>query len=319
MSDEIRRIRAYIASLQCCDNGIPVTIDEALRAIGCGRLPDTAFHAGCWLSMETRTTQPGQPEAMTVIEQVLREYLGGSLAAPLVRKYPHAAEFIRRTYEWLGPAKDLGEVQRLMLRRILLPFDFLTKRTEDRRTVHEECFGPEGKGAELDARIAAEAGLPNVYPEYTREFRETLAGIQDRSKKSLYRIMGALRHGLHGLSDCHHATFRWIESWIHAVGRLSLEIPGRNHGAEADRLGRLLFGYALGLDRWLQGAPQQFLLLDLGHADLSFDPKNEILRVYAYLGGRMDNSWRMPCRTDGACGSGWIYGSGTPRADKTFP
>jgi hypothetical protein len=28
----------------------------------------------------------------------------------------------------------------------------------------------------------------------------------------------------------------------------------------------------------------QFLLLDLGHVDLGFDPKNEILRVYAYLG-----------------------------------
>lgn len=27
-----------------------------------------------------------------------------------------------------------------------------------------------------------------------------------------------------------------------------------------------------------------FLLLDLGHIDLGFDPKNEILRTYAYLG-----------------------------------
>ena len=53
---------------------------------------------------------------------------------------------------------------------------------------------------------------------------------------------------------------------------------------EGIRLGRALFGYALGLDRWLQGVPMQFLLLDLGHVDLGFDPKNEILRVYAYLG-----------------------------------
>ena len=30
--------------------------------------------------------------------------------------------------------------------------------------------------------------------------------------------------------------------------------------------------------------PMQFVLLDLGHVDLGFDPKNEILRVYAYLG-----------------------------------
>jgi hypothetical protein len=53
---------------------------------------------------------------------------------------------------------------------------------------------------------------------------------------------------------------------------------------ERERLGRLLFGYVLGLDQWLKGTPMQFLLLDLGHVDLGFDPKNEILRVYAYLG-----------------------------------
>ena len=46
----------------------------------------------------------------------------------------------------------------------------------------------------------------------------------------------------------------------------------------------MLFGYALGLDKWLLGVPMQFLLLDLGHIDLGFDPKNEILRVYACLG-----------------------------------
>lgn len=28
----------------------------------------------------------------------------------------------------------------------------------------------------------------------------------------------------------------------------------------------------------------QFVLLDLGHIDLGFEPQNEILRVYAYLG-----------------------------------
>ena len=43
-------------------------------------------------------------------------------------------------------------------------------------------------------------------------------------------------------------------------------------------------GYLLGIDKWLLGKPMQFLLLDLGHVDLGFDPKNEILRVYAYLG-----------------------------------
>jgi hypothetical protein len=49
-------------------------------------------------------------------------------------------------------------------------------------------------------------------------------------------------------------------------------------------VGRLLFGYVLGLDKWLAGKPMQFVLMDLGHIDLGFDPRNEILRVYAYLG-----------------------------------
>jgi hypothetical protein len=41
----------------------------------------------------------------------------------------------------------------------------------------------------------------------------------------------------------------------------------------------------------------QFLLLDLGHVDLGFDPKNEILRVYAYLGaeGTPVQKWLAAC------------------------
>ena len=46
----------------------------------------------------------------------------------------------------------------------------------------------------------------------------------------------------------------------------------------------MLFGYALGLDKWLMRVPMQFLLLDLGHVDLGFDARNNILRVYACLG-----------------------------------
>ncbi|MBN2208663.1 MAG: hypothetical protein JW759_05165, partial [Candidatus Coatesbacteria bacterium] len=38
------------------------------------------------------------------------------------------------------------------------------------------------------------------------------------------------------------------------------------------------------LDRWLSGVSMHFLLLDLSHVDLGFDPTNEILRVYALLG-----------------------------------
>ena len=40
----------------------------------------------------------------------------------------------------------------------------------------------------------------------------------------------------------------------------------------------------------------QWLLLDLGHIDVGFDPKNEILRVYAYLGDKTPvKEWLAAC------------------------
>ncbi len=79
-------------------------------------------------------------------------------------------------------------------------------------------------------------------------------------------------------------SFRIIEGWIHGIGTGKLAIQTRKAGTERERLGHLLFGYVLGLDKWLLGLPMQFFILDLGHINLGFDPKNEILRVYAYLG-----------------------------------
>ena len=62
-------------------------------------------------------------------------------------------------------------------------------------------------------------------------------------------------------------------------------------------MGHLLFGYVLGLDKWLVGIPMQFLLLDLGHIDIGFEVKNEILRVYAYLGEKRTpvKEWLAAC------------------------
>ena len=56
----------------------------------------------------------------------------------------------------------------------------------------------------------------------------------------------------------------------------------------------------------------QFLLMDMGHVDLGFDPKNEILRVYAYLGqGRTRvKEWLAACL--------WYSLSYSP-VDKTSP
>jgi len=296
LDDSSRRIRAQISSLQGCDSGVPVTIDEILNAIGTGELPQPAFHSGCWLSMGKRTTQPGHKECMQIIEQVLLTYLNGGKQEILIESYPAAEGFINRTFSWLGPVEELTDLQRLMLDRLLLPFEYLSGRTDDYQNVNARCYKEGGPGEALDDRISRTADLPKIHANYKREFHENLNAIDDPEKLDIYRICCAMTHGLHGLSDCHHSTFRWIESWIHGIGRFSLQIPGRTAGTESKRLGRLLFSYALGLDRWLQEIPMQWLLLDLGHVDLDFDPKDEIQRVYAYLGGKTPlKEWLVAC------------------------
>jgi hypothetical protein len=309
LDDETRRIRAHIGSLVLCDSGIPVTIDLLLRSIGRGHLEKPTLHNGCWCDSmwwESRSTQPRHVESMQVIESSLRAYLKNASLDSLLFVFPQASGFIRRAYQWLGPRQNLSEVQELMLERMLLPFSFFTKSKLDYQEVDKNCYGETGMGRHLDDQISQLAGLPKIYAEYKLEFRETLQSIQDPGKQKLYRICGVLAHGLHGLSDCHHSTFRWIESWIHAIGTGSMTIPDRKSGTERERLARLLFGYTLGLDAWLLGTPQQFLLLDLGHVDLGVDPKNEILRVYAYLGEDKSpiKTWLAACLWHNLSGGG---------------
>ena len=287
LDEETRRIRAHIGSLVLCDNGVPVTIDEILNALGRGKLPRNAFHNGCWMSPfwgEERSTQPSHVECIQVIESVLRSYLEGMAGDNLIREYPDAEGFIRRIHDWLPPYDELAKVQKLLMERLLLPFDYFSKRTEDYKTVHKNCFEEGGRGEKLDEEISKEAGLPKIYANYKQEYKDALQEIKDPEKKELYKICGMMAHGLHGISDCHHSTFRWIERWIYAIGTGSWEVESRNENSERERLGKLLFGYAYALDKWLMKKPMQFLLLDLGHAGLEVDPKNEILRVYAYLG-----------------------------------
>jgi hypothetical protein len=284
LDEKARRTRQHLASLQCCDSGMPVTIDETLNAIGTGALPERPFHAGCWMSLEQRTTQPGETAAMQLVEEVLRGYLTGQTVHDFLSAYPHARGFIERTCQWLGDPSELTQVQRLLLERMLLMFDYLTRRNPDCEMVLQDCFREGGRGEKLDAQIAELAGLPRIYPNYRHEFEKALAGIDEPQKRELYKICGCLAHGLHELSDCHHSTYRWLERWIHAIGTLTWDLPGRMEGREGNRLGRTLFGYALGLDRWLRRVPHQFLLLDLGYVDLGFDPAGEVKRVYAYLG-----------------------------------
>jgi len=296
LDESTRRIRIQISNLQCCDSGVPVTVDEILNAIGMGHLPKLAFHCGCWLSIDGRTTQPEQKKTMQIIEKILLAYINGYKKDDLIRKYPYAKGFIKRIFEWLGPVEKLSNLQKLMLERLLLPFEFLTGRTLDYKRVNSNCFETGGKGELIDKKISSIAKLPKIFPNYKPEFHDNQRTINDTQKCDLYSVCCAMSHGLHGLSDCHHSSFRWIESWIHGIGHFSLKIVSRKAGVESRRLGQLLFGYALGIDRWLQNIPIQWLLLDLGHIDLGFDPKNEILRVYSYLGEKTPvKEWLAAC------------------------
>ncbi len=297
---ETRRLRAHIGSFVACDSGFPVTVDELLSALGRGRLPKKTFHNGCWAASvwwEERTTQPGQLAAMQAIEDIVRSYLAGVSRSELTDRYPQASRFIARACKWLGPPGRLSPVQQLMIERFLLPFEYFTRRTRDWAPVYEECFGDSGRGQEIDAEIARLADLPQIHWKDSEEFKKAHSSIRDGRERDLYEVCGALAISLHTLSDCHHSSFRWIETWLHGIGKGKLQIPGRPVGTERRRLGRLLFGYALALDRWLQGISIQWLLIDLSHVDLGFDPKNEILRVYAYLGERRSpiKEWLTAC------------------------
>ena len=309
-----RQIRAHIGSMVLCDSGVPVTIDELLNAIGRGKLSEPSFHNGCWpgnMWWEARGSQPGQVESMRIIHTVLTGYVAGKPKEDLIKQFPHAIGFINRTYDWLGPVSELTRLQQLMIERMLLPFEFFTQATlsawtDDTmqlyETVMQNCFGESGRGAQLDAEIADLAGLPKIQPYYKGD----LDFIEDEQKRELYKLCGYMAHGLHTLCDCHHSSFRWIETWIHGIGTGEADIPTRQAGTEQERLARLLFGYTLALDKWLMGKPMQFVLLDLGHVDLGLDPRNEILRVYAYLGEEKTpvKEWLAACLWYNLAGGG---------------
>jgi hypothetical protein len=243
----------------------------------------------------------------------LNAYLAGESRADVTKSHPEATGFVNRSYDWLGVVSELSQVQRKMLDRMLLTIEFFAKygcAAVDTLTAMEESeqqdmqammndwsYDKDGRGASLDAEIADMAGLPKICPQWNPEFQKTFDQLEEPRKKELYEVCCAIAAGVQTLSDCHHNTFRYIEGWIHGIGTGRLGIPTRKAQAEKQRLGHMLFGYALGLDKWLMRIPMQFLLLDLGHIDLGFDPRDNILRVYACLGEEVTDvkRWLAAC------------------------
>ncbi len=316
LTDSIRRLRAHITSLIPCDSGLPVTVDEVLFAIARGKLDRVSFRNGCLCSgmaQQMKTSQPRQAESVSTIHAVLNAYIAGGPREDAIKAPPEAAGFINRSYEWLGAVSQLSKVQRKMLDRMLLTIGYFAKysctaldtlmameeseQQEMQAMVNDWSYDQDGRGAALDAEIADEAALPKIYPQWNPEYQKTFDKIEEPQKKELYEVCCAIAAGVQSLSDCHHNTFRYIEGWIHGIGTGRLGIPTRKAQSEKRRLGHMLFGYALGLDRWLMRVPLQFLLLDLGHIDLGFDPRNNIVRVYACLGEEVTDTtrWLAAC------------------------
>ena len=316
LSDDIRRLRAHITSLIPCDSGLPATVDELLFAIARGKLDRASLRNGCLCSgmaRQMKTSQPRQAESMRTIHVLLNAYIASESRENALTAHPEAAGFIRRSYEWLGAVSKLSKVQRKMLDRMFLILDFFarasrtapeTQSSLDESELQElEALGKDlfydenGRGARIDAEISELAGLPKIYPKWNPEYQNTLDKLEESGKKELYEVCCAIAAGVQTLSDCHHNTFRYIEGWIHGIGTGRLGIPTRKAQSEKQRMGYMLFGYALGLDKWLMRVPLQFLLLDLGHIDLGFDPRNNIVRVYASLGEKVTpvKEWLAAC------------------------
>ncbi|MHB9033477.1 MAG: hypothetical protein ACYC6L_10555 [Anaerolineae bacterium] len=118
LGDNNRQVRAQVGSLVLCDPGNPVTIADLLAAIGCGRFSEAPFHSGRWCEVfgwPSRATQPGESDFYNIVEQIALNYLDGAAEQDTSLRYPQAAGFTRRVYDWLPPIAQLGAVQRLSL------------------------------------------------------------------------------------------------------------------------------------------------------------------------------------------------------------
>jgi hypothetical protein len=199
LDDKTRQIRAHIGSLVPCDSGFPVTVDELLNAIGRGELNAPSFHNGCWqcgMWWDTRGTQPFQTESMRTIDAVLRGYLAGTSKEELIARFPYAKGFINRTYEWLGPVSKLSRMQKLIMKWILLLFEFWTNYSMTSPSTHarqlcdslvKDIFGIEfdpdkgswitcegGRGPKLNDEISKERN--------NRDLKEIWDRIKDAKK-----------------------------------------------------------------------------------------------------------------------------------------
>ncbi|MHA1339306.1 MAG: hypothetical protein ACTSO2_04895, partial [Promethearchaeota archaeon] len=308
LSDDIRKIRSHIGSLVLCHERVPLSINEILRSIGKLKLVPDIKKAGCWpggmgdygdLSLQKYSEKEATIE-IQIIEKIILGYLFGQEKELLIKDHPYAKGFIERIYFWLGPREKLQEWQELLLKRMLLPFEFFSRRNKNYWEVRRLCFERGRVGHQMDQKICEIVGLPEIPAALDKNawdvYNENLHLIKDPTKRKIYEIVFTIARGLYGLSDCHHNKYRIIENWIHSIGTLETSIRERIHGTERRRLGQILFSYAFGLDKWLLGVPMNFILLDLGYIDLNFDIKTPLMYIYESLGPKTAvKQWLVAC------------------------
>lgn len=299
LDEDAQRIKGQIDALEVCDLGFPLTVEEILSGIGQGELAEPAFRPGCTVGgsgWTMRGTQPRHVESMAIIRDVVADHVQGTPTEELLNRFSCAANFIDRTVDWLGPPEELTDLQRLLIERMLLAFEWWatedthamchlwTDEAESRvKAIFKDLTSDDGRGATIDAKIQAEI--------------DQLADATDETKQQWRKVHGFIARGDYGFCDCHHDVFRNIENWIYGIGTGNWGIPSRKPKTERKRLERALLAYAIATDRWLAGVPMALALLDLGHVDLGFDPRNAILRTYAYLGDERTptTEWLVAC------------------------
>ncbi len=118
-------------------------------------------------------------------------------------------------------------------------------------TIFQTCFGEDTRGSRLDTEIYKLAGLPTIPLGQYEKYLKTIKTISDSQQRELYKVCNQVVNGIYELLDCHYNTFRAIENQIYGIAKGKQGIHPHKSGSERIRPGRLLFGYALGIDKWL--------------------------------------------------------------------
>ncbi len=303
LDDISRLMRIEIGSLVKCQSSFPIGIDQLLDSIGRHELKrENIFTMGCWMELGERNNRVTFKSSLLHVVSIIDQYLNKKTKEDQLKENKDAEilkKFINRFYSWFPINDKLTEVQELLLQRLKFSIECNIDDNSWEDT-YAKIFEKDTIGEELDKKIKKLIDIPDYTTKFYAgdgqgpEWIQNRNKIEDPQKKDIYTILV----NIHLTAKCHHNFFRFIENSLYRIATLSLDpIPSRIHGSERERMGHKLFGYLLGLNYWLMNRPLELLLLDLGHIQLDFHPRDEIMRVFAYLGSEQNpkKEWLAGC------------------------